>query len=269
MWILQEMLKGDKNSNYLRFRKALDDLGIEYLIVYYNSNKELKALKDNFIVSENSEEIIEKALSNPFIIRGSVLLDEQLKTHKNNVLGIKNYNLDFSNILEIIDEKDLVNIPKQIGNIDSIYPIADEFFMRPVKDNKAINGGIYTEGQFYEIKRNAHKYNNEKLLSSELIMSELAEIKEEYRFFILNNKIITYSSYRVGLNLDTFKKVPEKVIRYVNEVLSKYNLGCHFVIDIAVLGSGEIKILEFNGVSASGLYNCDEYILIKELNKLI
>lgn len=269
MWILQEMLKGNKNSNYLRFRKALDDLGIEYLIVYYDSNKELKALEDNFIMSENSNELIKKALSNPFIIRGSVLLDENLKTHKNNILGIDNYNLDFSNILEIIDEEDLVNIPKQIGTIDSIYPIADEFFMRPVKDNKVISGGIYTEGQFYEIKRNAHQYNNEKLLSSELIMSELAEIKEEYRFFILNNKIITYSSYRIGLNLDVSKKVPRKVIEYVNKVLLKYRLGNHFVIDIAVLCNGEIKILEFNGVSASGLYNCDEYVLIKELNKLI
>lgn len=269
MWILQEMLKGNKNSNYIRFRNALDNLKIPYRIVYYNKNGDLKLLKDNYLEDDNSDVNLKKILENPFIIRGSVKLDNQFKNHPNNLLGVGNYNLDYHNILNIIDENDLVNIPKRIGTLDEIYPISDEFFMRPIKDNKAINGGIYTEGQFYEMKKNAHRFDNENLLNSQLLMADIVNIIEEYRFFIINNKIITYSSYKIGNNLDTSKKVPSEIIKYVSNILNKYQLGKHFVIDIAVLKNGDFKILEFNGISASGLYNCNEYILIKELNKLL
>lgn len=272
MWLLQEMQNNlfntELGNNYLRFRTVLDSMNIDYTLVYYNANKELRTLTAEFLDDPDSEEILNNNMHSPYILHGSVRLDTQLKNDKNNILGKSACRVDFSNITEIIDEKEVLNVPIQRGKLLELFPIADEFIMRPVTDNKVINGGIFTEGQLFAMKKNAKKENNVALLNSELIITKIQLLQAEYRFFIINKKIITYSSYMIDNKFNITDSVPIQAIEYVENLLMLYDMGAHYVLDIALV-DGVYKVLEFNGVGASGLYNCDEYKIVKELNELL
>lgn len=272
MWLLQELqnnlLNPESNNNYLRIRNVLDSMSIDYTLIYYNSKRELRVLNSDFVDNPDSEEILKARLSSPYILHGSVSLDRHFKNDKNNLLGKDSLYVDFANITNILDEKEILNIPIVRGKLKDLYPIDDEFFMRPVKDDKAITGGVFTEGQLFAMKKTAKENNNTELLNSELIITRTQPITSEYRFFIINRKIITYSSYMINNRFNINEKVPTEAIKYVNSLLSAYNMGVNYVVDIAEV-NGEYKVLEFNGVVASGLYNCDEYKIVHALNNLL
>lgn len=272
MWIIQEFHSNlfDINgiSDYIRIKSVLDSLKIDYTTVYYNSDKELKILTKDFYDYKNSESVLSTITSSPYILHGSVSLDRQFKNDEQNILGRKSLTVDFSNITEVINKKDILNYPIAIAPLDYLYPIADEFFMRPVDDNKVISGGIFTEGQLFAMKKSAKSNEDVELLNSRFILSEIYSIDAEYRFFIVNKEIITYSSYMINNKFNITENVPNSAIDYVKKLLLLYNMGMNYVIDIAGV-DGEYKVLEFNGIPASGLYNCDEFKIVKALNQLI
>lgn len=264
MWIIQELANtyASRDNSYLKYRDALNELGLDYQVVYYKKDGTLSLLDKEYIEVKNGNKIIKELLSNKFFATGSVKLDEKLRLDKNYNLK-PNFELNFSNILDYLPEEHLINVPKVKGLITEIYPIDDEFIMRPLKSNKQINGGIYTEGEFYAMKKNAINSHNEPFLTTEFMLTPIKKINKEYRFFIIDSKIVTYSSYMDHGKVIIDLVVPKSVVNYAQFILDNYKVPNHTVMDIAIMEDGSYKIVEFNTIIASGLYRCDAKKIIE------
>jgi hypothetical protein len=94
--------------------------------------------------------------------------------------------------------------------------------------------------------------------SVELVLAPVVDqkIESEWRFFILDGKIVTGSSYRwLGCRL---MNVPVTDVLPIAEKAAQDWLPCSDVVmDICILADGSYRVVEFNCVNSSGFYNCD------------
>lgn len=238
---------------------------LPFKVVKYNVSNNLVVLDEKGL--EKPHILATDLFNSPFVAQGKVKFHIDLLELENNLMGSNALLTTFENILDKFPKDVLLNIPEKIGTLDELYPIGDEFLLRPVTDNKALVGRIYTEGEFYAIRRNAKQEKNHLLLSSNFFMSPYKKIKEEYRFFIVGNKISTYSSYMLSGKLNIDLDVPKDVIAFVETQIQRKNIGESYVVDVARTDSEELKIVEFNGLGASGLYNSDAHKLLSDISE--
>lgn len=104
-----------------------------------------------------------------------------------------------------------------------------------------------------------------------MIISKPKNIVEEYRFFIVRREIVTASLYNcdgefITHNIDDrskdLKNKNDKLWKFAEKMIDIYSPDESFVIDVAVLDTGEMKVLECNCINCSGFYaaNIDKLI---------
>ena len=140
----------------------------------------------------------------------------------------------------------------------------EEFFMRPVTDTKEIAGKTYDI--YDEDLKKIWKYTTETNVDdltigglkadTLLVISSVKKILQEYRFFVIDGKIVTGSSYKIGGKPHYAHNVDQSVINYAQEMVDMYQPSEAFVIDIALTNDG-YKIIEVNTFNAAGFYNSD------------
>ena len=129
----------------------------------------------------------------------------------------------------------------------------EEWFIRPVEDLKAFNGTL-TVGK--EIKRWMESVDSGNFSfgeHTEVALSRPKEILMEWRYFIVNRKIVTGSSYRYkGMKLTKREEDPE-VIAEAQKMADGWLPHETCVMDLALTPNG-LKIVEFNCLNSSGFY---------------
>jgi len=142
-----------------------------------------------------------------------------------------------------------------------------EKFIKPSKDLKAFTGGLIQPHQtikdFVEKGRYQAGWNEEIAL-----ISEVKEIEAEYRFFVLDDKVITGSRYILNKEVIPSPIVPKDVLDVADEYAKLYKPHDLFTMDIAVMKNGEYKIVEYNAFNGSGHYECDLVKLFSVLNEV-
>src|SRR5208283_6070510 len=98
----------------------------------------------------------------------------------------------------------LLNSEAVVGQLGTIQPIWDKLFIRPCKDTKAFTGLVLRKGDF-------ECWRHDQLTSgrdpqwlsaeTEVVASPYQELLAEYRFFVVDGKIITSSMYKLGLRV--------------------------------------------------------------------
>lgn len=270
MWLLQEMLEQytREDNDYLRFRHALDISNTEYTVVSYK-NAELSVLDEDFVPKIDSEKLILDLISSPFLIKGSVLLEKQFKHSKRNILK-EELEITFENLFDFIPKEYILNVPYQIDYLKNLNSLDNKVMLRPIRDNKVITGGLFTSEELTVLKQTYTTFNNaEEFTKEKLMLSKLQDVVNEYRFFIIDGKISTYSTYMYNYVYNTEQRVPKHVIDFAEYLNVRYPIVTNTVLDICELGTGELKLIEFNNLACSGLYNCDEHKIVADLNKLI
>lgn len=133
-----------------------------------------------------------------------------------------------------------------------------DLFIRPDSGFKTFTGLPINENNYKE-ELNSLKQLANPSPETIILVSAAASIKSEYRFIVCDNEIATYSSYKVGSEIVTDAEVPEDVIDYAQDFLSKATWlpdAC-FVMDIAKLTSSINKVIEYNAFSHSDFYESD------------
>lgn len=270
MFIIQEMLETytREDNDYLRLRLALDDLGSPYEIVSYDNDGNLRLLDADFCpINDNSR--LSKLLSMPFIPKGSVKLTGDLGHYESNLLR-QPFPVDYYSFFDKIPKEYFLNNPEQIGPLRNLQATENEFLLRPMKDSKSIPGRIITKEEFLELKNNyIHFPNYEEIESQEYMIAAKKNLRNEYRFFIVNNNISTYSSYVNNYKYSPSTSVPINIVDFANYIVNTYSMIPNVVLDIGELNTGELFIIEYNDLSCSGLYDCDERKLLVDLSKLM
>lgn len=132
----------------------------------------------------------------------------------------------------------------------------DSLFIRPDSCAKPFTGFVLTPENFdHEINtlRNLNRiYHNELI-----VITNAKKIDAEYRFFIVDHQVISGSQYMVNGEIDISPEFPEEALNVAKEVCEWSNTpDMAFVCDVG-LCNGEMKIVEYNALSTSGMYACD------------
>lgn len=222
---------------------------------------------------------LENILNNPdeqFIIRGGTSLLSLL----NNIDNLKEINPNLSQEQLNFSERYIANLKNGIfydeNNFDQNFygtlnlpllnndcenlPIKDyleksfdkDVFIKPSRDQKAFNAGILEKG--YTIKDFIFSQIHEAFYIDEIaIITPLKEIYSEYRFFVVNQDVITGSQYRLNNQLFVSEYIPDNILQAAKEYAKLYQPHDIFTMDLADTKEG-IKIVEYNCWNASGLY---------------
>ena len=264
-WLVQEFL--NYNPNVTRVMEALDELHVEYLLVRVNKDDSLTVLdKESKLPLNNSEEALQSFVLNESVMFYGSKAIAKIATDMNLVPGsFMNEKFEFEVFRKEMG-RELLNYDFNIGELSELEPIDDAFFIRPTGNTKLFPGMTVTRQEFMEWKhREAHE--GSPYIGESLMMSNLLEIQAEYRFFVVNQRVITGSSYKIGDEFDSTIKPSKEIADYAQKMVNRFALSNAFVIDIAETSKG-LKIVEYNNINTSALYGCDEFDFIQAINNL-
>lgn len=264
-WLVQEFL--NNSTNIIRISNALVKCSVDYLLVRVNKDNSLSVIdKEKKIPLVNSEEVIKAFILNEQVmIYGSKTFAKIAKDMELEPGSFMNEKFEFEVFQKELGNE-LLNSEISIGELSTLYPIAEEFFIRPTGNTKLFTGMTITKKDFLEWQDRENREGS-PYIGQSLMIAPLQRIKKEYRFFVVNQKIITGSSYKVGDKLDSSFKPSAEIVKYAEQIVDKFPLAKAFVIDIAETEKG-LKVVEYNNINTSGLYGCDEIAFVRAINEL-
>lgn len=140
-----------------------------------------------------------------------------------------------------------------------------EWFIRPVEDLKQFNGTL-TVGK--EIKRWMSSVESGNFSFDKHTLVSIAHPKNilaEWRYFVVDRKIISGSSYRMrGLRL-TSREIDQDVLDEAQKLADRWLPHETCVMDLALTDDG-LKVVEFNCLNASGFYYHDVRAIVRAVN---
>jgi hypothetical protein len=144
----------------------------------------------------------------------------------------------------------------------SCFTETTPLFIRPDSDFKLFTGDIFYKYDFemwYEKIKEGYYVNLKP--NTEVILSPVYNIFAEWRYVIIDKKVITSSMYQRnhGLNVSGNRiDIDEGATKLANKISKlEYQPSEAYVIDVCKLANNVYKIIEVNCLNASGLYNCD------------
>lgn len=179
----------------------------------------------------------------------------------------------------------MLNADAKIVQFKDIHWTEDEpRFLRPIEDSKVFAGKLYEWEEFRNWQHNVCMleldYGNSLMPSTLVQVCTPKNIYSEYRFWIVDAKIVTASLYKRGDRVIYSKDVDERfymfvtnILRYGDITLSMINNGWQphkaYVLDVCETEDG-IKIVEINTINAAGFYagNVQDLIIaLEEMEK--
>lgn len=158
------------------------------------------------------------------------------------------------------------DILRNISNIkyyfNNLYEI-DKIFIRSSDGIKSIPGQIVNINEICKLK-----FDNVLTL-----ISDVKEITEEYRFVVVDGKLITGCKYLDEFNMKTLEPYYDKicdeqdVIDFATKMIDLYQPDKAYTIDICRCDN-KLKILEINSFNSASLYGCDLNLVVKNINEL-
>jgi hypothetical protein len=155
---------------------------------------------------------------------------------------------------------ELLNHDSKICEFKDVTNYWPTFFIRPCLDSKVFTGCVYNWDTFYTWQRDILALNDELCpVKSDTLVSycSVKEILREYRFFVVDGRIVTGSQYKLGDRVFYSADIDSDVISYAEKMIAIWQPARAFVIDIALVRGGEFKIVEINNINSAGFYACD------------
>jgi hypothetical protein len=142
-------------------------------------------------------------------------------------------------------------------------------FIRPCDDLKLFSGTMMNPGEFDAWK--------ERIMNSDSVMTVTGEtwvyvakpktILREYRFYVVNGKVITGSLYKLGDRITHDLPVEHGAWDFAERMINTWSPHRVFVIDIAETSKG-YKVIEINCANSAGFYKCDMSKFVQAVNEL-
>lgn len=134
-----------------------------------------------------------------------------------------------------------------------------EYFLRPVVDSKFFAGTVMARSEFTtwweKVVVLEEDTGNSLRGSTEIMIARPKTISREYRFFIVDGEVVTGSLYKRGGRVLYSSEIDEDVLAYAQARVDEWRPARGFVIDVALLPDGEMKIIETNTLNAAGMYH--------------
>ena len=103
--------------------------------------------------------------------------------------------------------------------------------------------------------------------TDELVISPIKRIVQEWRFFIVDGKIVTGSQYKHDGILRILEPIPDNVWKQARKMIEDWMPSQNIVMDIALMFDGSYKVVEWNCLNCSGFYASPILLLLAAVNK--
>lgn len=151
----------------------------------------------------------------------------------------------------------LLNEEAVVCQFDEVEPRWVPFFIRPCEDTKSFTGQVYFEwAEFAEWRRKVVDLGETYTSLNAATMVAYAPpqiIFREYRFFVVDGKAVTCSTYKVGQRVVYNADVEPAAIEFAQKMVDIYQPARAFVIDVASTQEG-YKVVEINCINGAGFY---------------
>lgn len=260
-WVLEGDLWEDGTTEALS--AALKKAGIDFVVVSAEAARNgLKSLgdKEECILFYGSLETATQVVSLKNWLPGNFYTPLNYNCTKyypvfgNLLLNARNYGFyPYGDLLRI---KDML--------FDN-YSIDNAIFIRPNDGAKSFTGKLILKENFEKDVEYCGFYgiSPHKLV----VVSEPANIEDEWRFFICDHKVVTGSQYKKGSNVVRIPQVPQEAIDFAGEAAKLYNPDGVWSLDVCHTKAGNYWVLEIGCMSCSGLYACDIDKLVEVASK--
>lgn len=241
MWLIQKNFYSDGSLKALL--KALSSQKVEYRFIG------LTDIKNFSVPPECSTDVI---------VSGAVSMKEYSDRYKFNPGSFMNGNFSTDIWIDKLGDK-MLNSNAVICRLSDISIPEEELrFIRPIADTKHFTGGLFSKSMVETLKARP------SVSGISVAVSQPKEIYSEYRVFIVNNKVVTSSLYRLSGKSFKSKTVPASILEFAEQVSNTWLPAETCVVDIAHSQDG-LKIIEFNNFNGSAFYECDVTEIVKEL----
>ncbi len=137
-------------------------------------------------------------------------------------------------------------------------------FIRPDRADKPFTGTlVYKEHFDSKLDKLYNRIKPEDLI----VVSEPRNIKFEWRFVVVNGKIIAGSQYKENDKIRFVSEYPKEAFDFASYIASIYHPDVCWVCDICQTKHDEFKIMEVGCFSCAGLYKCDLEIVVKAVSE--
>ena len=223
----------------------------------------------------NLDDIPEVVIDNqqPIYACGSVTMSEIAKERHWNPGSFLNENMEISVWGEKY-EGNCVNDDCQISRFDQVERhFGSEMFIRPVLDDKSFPGKVMNWNQYLKWKKDVEdqeKIGDEFAPVKPNTMVAVAKrkmIEAEYRFLVLDDKIITGSRYKIRGKLSESSLIDPVAETFARQMMEIWQPAQGFVLDIAMLESGQ-KVMDIGCMNSAGFYHSDIRRYVDAVNSM-
>ncbi|GAB4176577.1 MAG: hypothetical protein Fur006_07610 [Coleofasciculaceae cyanobacterium] len=250
LWVIQENLFQERE--YENFLDACDRQGINY--------RQVK------IIPFSHELVPEINESNPILAFGATALVRIARERgwKPGVFYNENFNFK---VWSEAWGKNILNYGANICILSQIETQLTKFFIRPCEDLKYFSGTIILKDSLKEWKAEIFNQSNYLTEDTEVVISDVKTIYKEFRFFVIDNKLVTGSLYKLGNRRCLDENIEPDAHKFSSKMIELWQPARAFVIDIALTEEG-YKIVEVNCINSAGFYAADVSKIVNAMQEM-
>jgi len=142
--------------------------------------------------------------------------------------------------------------------------IGADLFVRPDSGKKTFTGQVFTFTPYNINEEMSFVGQNSSVQPESIVwVTPAKDIGREYRFWISNGKVVTWSEYQWNKTAVPPVSPTAAMIDLARTVAEyKWQADLIYTVDICE-HEGEAKIIELNSFSCAGLYQCDAHKLLE------
>ena len=210
-------------------------------------------------------------ISNPIICMGSTSLAFIAKEKGWSPGAFWNDDFNYYEYIKMYGSN-MLNDASLICKFEDIPEDMGEFFIRPNMDLKAFSGTKMTKEEVIDWKHRIIKLREESTFATVtpetlVVVAPLKKIMQEYRFFVVDGKVITGSRYKVGDRVIYSEVIDQNLINYTQMIADIWVPSQFCAIDIAYC-RGEFKVLEVNCATSAGMYAADVFKIVEAIERM-
>lgn len=275
-WVLQSNLYNE--YGYKKLLDSMENLSLSYLIVkpVPFTNRLLPLEFDSTI--HDFETYPEPDIPNKgkIIAMGSTTLTRIANERKWNPGSYINENFNFRVWYNkfgynVLNQKSLITTPAKGIPLNILKQLPIHLFIRPLDDSKAFCGmtikldklltwmdqmALIDEVEFQPMHKN-----------TEILIADAKPIISEYRFFVVDGRVVTGSLYKKGTRVHSDPNVDDKILEFAQGCVDMWQPAKAFVLDIADTHLGP-KVIEINNINSSGFYSADCQKIVSALEEM-
>lgn len=159
----------------------------------------------------------------------------------------------------------------------------DHYFIKPENDSKFIPGQVMTRHEIkewaYNIAVLGENDGSNVNKDSIVILSSPKKVQCEARFWVVNQKVVTHSLYKLGGTIIHDRSLVDGDLSSFAHWIADNSGFCigngswepakAYCLDLCRTMDDKVKIVEINNINSSGLYDCDVNKLVPAINGIV